>query len=174
MSDEDRSPQGRRVLVARVTGELGERIQDWRQLHDPGQARRLPPHATLCYWAPVVDPNMLHKQVRHAFDGPLTVRLGSVHEFDNPDHTFYVDVQDTQALDAARQRLYDGTFLELPGRTDWTWHVTCVRKSRGRDLAELRDAAAALEIDMDWLVNTISYLELCGERYEIVAEWQID
>lgn len=173
MSDEDRSPEGRRVLVARVTGEPGERIQAWRQLHDPQQACRLPPHATLCYWAPAVDPDIFHKQVRHAFDGPLTVRLGSVHAFDNPDHTFYIDVKDTQPLDAARQRLYDGTYLELPGRTDWTWHVTCVRKSRGRNLAELRAAATTLEIDMDWVVNTISYLELRGDHYETVTEWQV-
>ena len=43
------SPQGRRVLVAVVTGDPGERIQQWREKHDPDQAHRLPPHTTLCY-----------------------------------------------------------------------------------------------------------------------------
>ena len=110
------SPAGRRVLVAVVTGELGERIQAWRQRYDPEQARRLPPHATLCYWAPTVEPDLLERQVRHAFDRPISVRLGGVHEFGNQDHTFYVSVEETAALDAARLRLYDGTHLELPGR----------------------------------------------------------
>ena len=104
------SPPGRRVLVAVVTGEVGARIQAWRERHDPEQAARLPPHTTLCYWAPVVEPELLERQVRHAFDRPVAVRLGSVHEFDNQDHTFYVEVLDTADLDAARARLYDGTF----------------------------------------------------------------
>lgn len=173
MSDTGRSPEGRRVLVARVTGEPGERILAWRQAHDPEQARRLPPHCTLCYWTPIVDPDILQRQVRHAFPQPISVRLGGVHEFDNPDGTFYVNVQGTQALDLARQRLYDGTFLQLQGRMDWTWHVTCVRSSRGRDLRELRVAAAALAIDMDWVIDSISYLKLRGDRYEAVAEWRI-
>ena len=57
----DVSPPGRRVLVAVVTGEAGVRIQTWRERHDPEQARRLPPHTTLCYWAPVVKPELLEK-----------------------------------------------------------------------------------------------------------------
>src|SRR3954464_9676265 len=91
----DGSQPGRRVLVAVVTGEVGARIQAWRERHDPEQARRLPPHTTLCYWAPVVEPDLLERQVRHAFDRPVAVRLGSVHEFGNQDHTFYLEVLDT-------------------------------------------------------------------------------
>ena len=98
---------------------------DWRgrrthpalaRAHDPEQASRLPPHTTLCYWAPTVEPELLERQVRHAFDRPISVRLGSVHEFGNADQTFYVEVLETAALDAARARLYDGTHLELPRR----------------------------------------------------------
>lgn len=167
------SQPGRRVLVAVVTGEVGARIQSWRERHDAEQARRLPPHTTLCYWAPTVEPSLLERQVRHAFDRPVTVRLGSVREFGNKDHTFYVEVLDTAPLDDARARLYDGTFLELPGRPDWTWHVTCVRYGNRRDLDELRRLATELEIDAPWQVDTIAYLELRGDRYETVAEWNV-
>ena len=167
------SPSGRRVLVAVVTGEVGARIQAWRERHDPEQARRLPSHVTLCYWAPVVEPELLERQVRHAFDRPVAVRLGSVHEFGNQDHTFYVEVLDTAPLDEARSRLYDGTFLELPGRPDWTWHVTCVRYGRARDLDELRRLTTELTLDTVWQLDTIAYLELRGERYEPLAEWHV-
>lgn len=168
------SPPGRRVLVAVVTGEPGQRIQAWRLAHDPEQARRLPPHATLCYWAPVVEPDLLERQVRHAFDRPVAVRLGGVHEFGNQDHTFYVQVEETAALDAARVRLYDGTHLELPGRDAWTWHVTCVRYGVKGDVAALRRAAAELRLDATWQIDTVAYLELRGDRYEPVAEWRLD
>lgn len=177
MSEEPRpvgaSLSARRVIVAVVTGEVGARIQAWRERHDPEQARRLPPHTTLCYWAPTVEPDLLERQVRHAFDRPITVRLGAVHEFDNTDRTFYVEVQETAELDEARARLYDGTHLELPGRPDWTWHVTCVRYGIRRDLDELRRLVAELSIDAPWPVETITYLELRGDRYEPIAEWQI-
>src|SRR3954471_7333954 len=86
------SPPGRRVLVAVVTGEVGARIQRWREQHDPEQARRLPPHTTLCYWPPTVEPVILERQVRHAFDRPVSVRLGGVHEFGNWDQTLYIEV----------------------------------------------------------------------------------
>jgi hypothetical protein len=168
------SPTGRRVLVAVVTGEPGRRIQTWRELHDPEQARRLPPHTTLCYWAPTVEPELLERQVRHAFDRPVSVRLGSVHEFGNPDHTFYVDVLDTAGLDAARVRLYDGTYRALPRRPDWTWHVTCVRYGRDRDLDALRRAAAELNLDMPWQIERVAYLELREDHYESVAEWDVE
>ena len=167
------SPPGRRVLVAVVTGEVGARIQAWRDRHDPEQARRLPPHTTLCYWAPTVEPALLERQVRHAFDRPVAVRLGSVHEFDNPDHTFYVEVLDTADLDAARARLHDGTYLELPGRPDWTWHVTCVRYGVRCDLAALRRLVSELDLDTTWQIDTIAYLELRGDRYEPLAEWRV-
>jgi len=166
------SPAGRRVLVAVVTGEPGERIQAWRQRYDPEQARRLPPHATLCYWAPIVEPSVLERQVRHAFDRPVAVRLGGVHEFGNADRTLYVSVEETAALDAARARLYDGTHLELPGRVSWTWHVTCVRYGRKGDPDALR-RAAELTLDTLWQIDTVAYLELRGDRYEPVAEWHL-
>lgn len=170
MSD---SPQGRRVLVAVVTGAIGERIQAWRRKHDPEQAVRLPPHTTLCYWAPVVELGPLEAQIRHAFDRPVAVRLGRVHEFDNREHTFYVEVGETEALDAARERLYDGTILDLPRDGNWTWHVTCVRDSRGRDLDALRRAAEGLVIDDIWTIDTVAYLELRDHRYETLAEWRV-
>ncbi|GEM_PF-991133 len=173
MTGDPVSPQGRRVLVARVTGEAGERIQAWRLQHDPGQARRLPPHTTLCYWPPAGDSAVLEAQVRHAFPAPVTVHLGAVKEFDNTDHTFYVDAHNTATLDAARTRLYDGTHVALPGRTQWTWHVTCVRYGRERDLAALRAAAASLSLNLPWVIDTVAYLELRGDRYEPLCEWSL-
>jgi hypothetical protein len=168
------SAQGRRVLVAVVTGEPGTRIQAWRERNDPQQARRIPPHATLCYWLPDGDLDALDEQVRHAFPEPIAVRLGRVHEFDNVDRTFYVDVQDAAGLDAARERLFDATYLDLPGRDrHWTWHVTCVRKSIGRGIAELREQAATLALDAPWLVDTIACLELQGDRYEPIRKWEL-
>lgn len=173
MNSGSRSPQGRRILIAPVRGEIGEHIQRWRERYEPQQARRIPPHATLCYWAPSVNPEALEGQVRHAFDQPVTVRLGGVHEFDNADRTFYIDLSDTARLDAARKRLFDGRRLQLNGNSDWTWHVTCVRSSRGKDLTELRAAASDLTTQADWQIDTISYLELRADRYETIAEWQI-
>jgi hypothetical protein len=121
-----------------------------------------------------VEHDLLERQVRHAFDRPITARLGSVHEFENREHTFYVDVLDTAALDEARIRLYDGTYLDMPGRQDWTWHVTCVRNSRSRpDLAALRRAASELALDAPWSIDTIAYLELRGDRYEALATWHV-
>jgi hypothetical protein len=70
--------------------------------------------------------------------------------------------------------LYDGTHLELRDRLDWKWHVTCVRRSRGRDdLDELRGAASALQLDALWGIDSILYLELRGDRYETIAEWLV-
>jgi hypothetical protein len=51
---------------------------------------------------PTVAPELLERQVRHAVERPVTVRLGGVHEFGNADHTFYVEVLDPSDLDAAR------------------------------------------------------------------------
>jgi 2'-5' RNA ligase len=167
------SATGRRVLVAVVTGELGERIQAWRRRYDPAQARRIPPHATLCYWAPLAAPERVEAQVRHAFPAPVVVRLGRVREFANQDHTFYVEVLDTAELDAARRRLHDGTHLSLPAADDWTWHVTCVRRSRAADRDRLRQAALDLTLNAPWLIDTIAYLELRGDVYETVAEWRL-
>jgi hypothetical protein len=168
------SAQGRQVLVAIVTGAAGERIQAWRERVDPVQAHRIPPHATLCYWVPEVDPAALAEQVRHAFPEPVPVRLGSVHEFDNVDRTFFVDVQDTSKLDDARERLFDATFIELPGKDrHWTWHVTCVRKSIGRNVAEIRSMATNLVLETDWTIDTIACLELRGDRYHEVQTWDL-
>jgi hypothetical protein len=168
------SPQGRRVLVALVTGDAGDQIQEWRLRHDPQQARRIPPHATLCYWIPDVTMAALDTQVRHAFPEPIPLRLGHVQEFDNVDRTFFIEVRETGQLDEARERLFDGTVVELPGRDrHWTWHVTCVRKSIGRNVAELREAAQALVLETGWTLDTIACLELRGDRYEEVARWEL-
>jgi hypothetical protein len=167
------SAPGRRVLVAVVTGEIGARIQRWREQHDPEQARRLPPHTTLCYWPPTVEPALLERQVRHTFDRPVSVRLGGVHEFGNRDQTLYIEVLDTADLDRARTRLHDGTHFQLPVRDDWTWHVTCVRYGRTGNLAALKQAAASLHLEAVWQIDTVAYLELRGDRYETVAEWRV-
>ena len=156
------SPQGRRVLVAVVTGDPGERIQQWREKHDPDQAHRLPPHTTLCYWVPALDPSVLERQVRHAFSEPVGVALGGVREFDNDQRTFYVEVMETEALNASRRRLYDGTFVELAGFREWDWHVTCVRESLGRDVDRLCECARDLRIDAPWAINEVAFMELQG------------
>jgi 2'-5' RNA ligase len=166
------SPAGRRVLVAVVTGDVGERIQAWRLEHDPEQADRLPPHTTLCYVAP--EPSAaLGLQIRHAFPTPVTVTLGDVHEFDNADHTFYLNVVETQDLDAARQRLYDGKYLSLRGQASWTWHVTCIRYGARRDLEEVRRLTADFKIVAPWSVDRVALLELQGARYEELAAWRL-
>lgn len=172
------SPEGRRVLVAVVTGEVGEAIQAWRREHDPVQARRLPPHATLCYWAPESsNAELLEQQVRHAFDRPVAVQLSGVHEFDNPDGTFYVGVTETGELDRARTRLYDGRFLALTGTPDFTWHVTCVRYPDDARRSELRAAAANLAEqiagDPVWQIQQIAWLELRDGIYQPVATWSV-
>jgi len=170
------SPPGRRILIAVVTGEAGRRIQAWREQHDAEQARRLPPHATLCYWAPTVEPELLERQVRHAFDaeGTPSVRLGEVRKGDNDQETLYVEVLDTQPLNSMHARLYDGAFVPLPGRDGWLWHVTCVRESRGKDQEALWAAAQSLDLkDAPWTVDTVAYMELRGDRYESIATWQM-
>src|SRR5581483_5868721 len=77
----------RRILVAVVTRATGEWIQAWRERHDPEQARRLPPHTTLGYRVPKLEPEALANQVRHAFAGRVTVQLGGVRAFDNAERT---------------------------------------------------------------------------------------
>jgi hypothetical protein len=154
-----------------VTGEAGDRIQRWREVHDAEQASRLPPHTTLCYWTPQIEPDLLGRQVRHAFAKPVTVKLSEVREFDNDQHTFYVELLNTTALNDARKRLYDGKHVALPGFREWEWHVTCVRESLGRDLVELRQLANGLRIDSQWRIDTVVYLELRGDRYEPLASW---
>jgi 2'-5' RNA ligase len=172
------SPNGRRVLVAIVTGAPGEIIQAWRERYDPVQALRLPPHATLCYWVNDADLEALGQQVRHAFPDPVEVRLGDVHEFTNRDGTFYVGVGDTAALDQARERFFDGSFLTLQGPRDFTWHVTCVRYPDDARREELRlaavDLAREIAIDPVWRIDTVACLELRGDRYNPVRTWSLD
>lgn len=169
------SPQTTRVLVAVVTGDVGARIQRWREKNDPDQARRLPPHTTLCYKATTDDEVALEKQVRHAFATPVTVRLGPVKEFPNSDGTFFVDVRDTDGLDEARRRLYDDTHLALTKRAPWTWHVTCVRYPHDHlpDVPALRAAKPELDFDLPWRIDRVAHLELRGDRYEPLAEWDV-
>lgn len=169
----NRSLPGRRILIATVTGLAGEAIRRWREQHDPEQARRIPPHTTLAYWAPTIDPVLLEEQVRYAFPVPVPVRLGAARTFDNADQTIYLPVLDTDGLDAARSRLYDGRFTQLTKDRDWEWHVTCVRYTRGRDQDALLAAAAALPTGATWSVDTVAYMELRNDRYEPIATWDL-
>jgi len=164
-------PAQRRIIIAVVTGATGEWIQAWRERHDPEQARRLPPHTTLCYEAPILDPDALANQVWHAFAGGVRVRLGGVRVFDNGDRTVYVSMRHTAALDEARRRLYDGRFVRLPGYGEWTWHITCVRSARGRDLTALLEQARALDRLGSWTIERVDYMELRGSRYESLATY---
>ncbi len=162
----------RRVLVAVVNGELGRRIQAWRERHDPKQAGRLPPHLTVCYRPPEVPVELIEAQVRHAFGGPVAVPLGGVFVLAHPEAPLAVSLRDTQALDAARLKLFDGRFAQMGGRHEWPWHITCVRYGAARDREALLAAAATeLALDADWLIERISYLELRDGRYESVADW---
>jgi 2'-5' RNA ligase len=172
MTQEQSSPQGRGILLAIVNGEVGERIQQWREARDPGQARRYPPHATLCYWVPD-DASGLDAQVAHAFPTPIRVRLGGPHIFDNPDRTMYVEVQQHEELDAARARLVDGTHLTLPTRDRWTWHVTCLRRTVGIAADVIEAARRELLLDCTWEVDEIAHLQLDGDGYRRVATWRL-
>ncbi len=165
------SPPGRRIVVAVVTGAIGDAVQRWREEHDPEQARRLPPHATLCYWAPTVDPDLLERQVRHALPGPIPVRLGTIHHFTNRDRTLYLPVEDTEALDEARVRLYDGTHLALAKDHDWDWHVTVVRYGRHRQTDWLLAEGVPLPDDGRWMIDTVAYMELRDGQYHDIARW---
>ena len=166
---------GRRVLVAVVSGVLGEHIQAWRARYDAKQAARLPPHLTVCYRPPVDAPlESLEAQVRHAFSAPVTVRLGPVFVLAHQEAPLAVSVHDTAALDAARVRLFDGRFVEMGGRHEWPWHITCIRYGHNRDReALLATAAAELSLDAPWVIDTITYLDLRKGKYEALAEWSL-
>ena len=169
----DLSPIGRRVLVARVTGPVGEKIQTWRQEHDPAQARRLRPHATLCYQPALQPVEAIEAQVRYAFPAQIRVWLGGVHELPNKDGTLVVRVTQTDALEDARLRLFDARFAVMDGHRTFPWHITVVRYPRRGDLSALQTAGAAFHVDAPWDVDTISYLELQNGRYESLAEWML-
>jgi hypothetical protein len=165
---------GRRVLVAVVPGLLGDRIQAWRERYDTRQARRLPPHLTVCYRPPLADLRAIEAQVRHAFATPLTVRLGPVFVLAHPEAPLAVGVHDTSDLDHARQKLFDGTHVQMGGRHEWPWHITCVRYGHSRDREALLAAAATeLALNAPWQIETINYLELRQGQYEPVAEWDL-
>lgn len=168
------SHDGRRVIVAPVTGEIGERIQTWREKHDPQQARRLPPHATMVYWANVEDSPALDAQVHHAFPGPIRVQLGEVHTFDNPDHTLYINVSDHQELDASRARVFDGSHFTFPEqRHEWDWHVTVVRYGIKADLDSIRPALPDLALHSTWTIDTLLWLELRDGVYREARRWEL-
>jgi hypothetical protein len=169
------TPIGRRVLVVRVRGESGERIQAWRERHDPKQAQRLPPHLTVCYRPPNEPLETLEAQVRHGFPQPVQVRLGGVFVLAHREAPLAVRVLETDNLDAARRRLFDGSIVQMGGRDEWPWHITCIRYGYNRDQEELLAAAAQeLALDTPWAIDLISYLELRNARYEPIAEWALD
>ena len=168
------TPVGRRVLVAVVDGELGDRIQRWREQYDSKQAARLPPHLTLCYRPPDAPLEAIEDQVRHAFTEAVNVRLGPVFVLAHVEAPLAVSVHDTTSLDLARTRLFDGTRVQMGGRHEWPWHITCIRYGHARD-REALIAAAEQELALDhvWTIETVSYLELRNGRCEPLAEWQI-
>jgi hypothetical protein len=164
----------RRVLVAVVPGPLGEQIQAWRERYDARQAARLPPHLTVCYRPPEADLDRIEAQVRYAFTAPVPVRLGGVFVLGHPEAPLAVSVHDTEQLEAARRRLFDGTHVQMGGRHEWPWHITCIRYGYKRDRDALLSAAAVeLALDEPWLIECISYLELRAGRYEPLAEWNL-
>jgi hypothetical protein len=168
------APTPRRVLVATVTGELGTRIQAWREEHDPKHAKRLPPHLTVCYRPPDAPLAELEAQVRHGFPAPVQVRLGSVFVLAHREAPLAVSVLETATLDAARQRLFDGTHVQMGGRAEWPWHITCVRYGHNRDREALIDTASReLALDHPWTISVVSYLELRNGRYEPIREWDL-
>jgi hypothetical protein len=165
---------GRRVLVTAVTGELGDRIQVWRERHDPKQAWRLPPHLTLCYQPPPAALDVIEAQVRHGFPRPIQVRLGAVGELPHREAPLVVQVFETDELDAARQRLFDGRYIQMGGRREWPWHITCVRYGQSRDRHALLDLAAQeLALDHPWTLSVVSYLDLRNGHWEAVGEWPL-
>jgi hypothetical protein len=136
------TPVGRRVLVAVVRGQAGNQIQAWRERHDPKQAARLPPHLTVCYRPPEAPLQQIEAQVLHAFSGPVTVRLGGVFVLAHPEAPLAVSIHNAHQLDLARKWLFDGTHVQMGGRREWPWHITCIRYGLSRNREALLSAAA--------------------------------
>lgn len=165
----------RRAIVAVVDGVLGDQIQAWRERYDARHATLLPPHLTLCYRPPDAPLADLEAQVRHAFARPILVRLGPVFVLSHREAPLAVSIHATDELEAARQRLFDGTHVQMGGRHEWPWHITCIRYGYKRDCeALLATAAQELALDAPWLIERISYLELRDGRYRPVAEWDLN
>jgi hypothetical protein len=168
------SQPGRRVLLAAVPGELGQRIQAWRERYDPVRARFLPPHLTLCYRPPHAPLASIERQVRHAFPEPVLVRVRGVAELPNRDLTLVVRILESDALDEARRRLFDTTYVALGGYRDWPWHITWLRYGINRDRAALLALAErALMLDEPWSIDTISLLERRETDYQVLADWRL-
>ena len=168
------TPVGRRVLVAVISDEPGSQIQAWREKHDARQAHRLPPHLTICYRPPLAPLEDLEAQVRHGFPEPVAIRLGPVFVLAHREAPLAVSIHETEALDTARRRLFDGTHVQMGGRAEWPWHITCIRYGAERDRdALLSTAATELHLDTPWTIDQLSYLELRAGRYEPVAEWAL-
>src|SRR5579864_2284313 len=147
-------PVPRRVLVAVVKGALGDQIQAWRERYDAKHAARLPPHLTLCYRPPDAALADLEHQVRHAFTRPIRVRLGPVFVLNHREAPLAVSVHETEDLEAARRRLFDGRYVQMGGRHEWPWHITCIRYGYKRDCeALLATAARELALDALWLIE---------------------
>lgn len=165
----------RRAIVAVVDGVLGDQIQAWRERYDARHATLLPPHLTLCYRPPDAPLADLEAQVRHAFARPILVRLGPVFVLSHREAPLAVSIHATDELEAARQRLFDGTHVQMGGRHEWPWHITCIRYGYKRDCEVLlATAAQELALDAPWLIERISYLELREGRYRPVAEWDLN
>ena len=105
--------------------------------------------------------------------GPATDALEN--EFSVPDKEGW----ETNELIAEK---YNGTggdtspllpVVTLPQGESWTWHITCVRDSRERDLDALREATKTLELPYSWHVDPVSYLQLNGDAYEELASWHL-
>ena len=166
-------PVPRRVLVVTVRGDLGDRIQAWRERYDPKHAARLPPHLTVCYRPPAEAPlEVVEAQVRHAFREPLAVRLGEVFVLAHREAPLAVQVLDTDALDESRRRLFDGSHLQMGGRDNWPWHITCVRYGYNKDREALLSAAATeLCLNAPWTIAEVSCLELRDKQWQPLANW---
>jgi hypothetical protein len=115
---------------------------------------------------------MLGRQIWHAFPSPVRIRLGSVAQFGDGHRTLYVRALETEALDEARTRLFDGTHLAFPPLRPWPWHVSCLRNAAHAPFDLIDEARAALNFDVPIEVGAVEYRELQGRTYELIARWE--